>query len=383
MTGHIRRRGKRSWELKFDVGTDPLTGRRKTRYASFKGTKREAQIELSRLVSANATGVYVDPSRETVSGFLDRWHRDWVVLNVSPKTAETYAHHLKQVRRHLGAARLQQLQLVHLVELYAKLLREGGRRGNGLSARTVGHIHRILHRALGHALQWRLVQQNIAEGVSPPPVTSAELIVLSAEDAASVLRALHGRVIYPIASLALAAGMRRGELCALRWQDVDLDKGRLRVEQSLEQTAAGLRFKPPKTKYGRRSISLPPSAVTELREHWKAQQERRLLLGLGRASPADLVFPTWEGKPRSLNALTKEWSVAMKAAGRPGLTFHSLRHTHASQLISAGMDVLTVSRRLGHGSPNVTLAVYGHLFAGTDDRAAEIMEAVFSSARTD
>jgi integrase len=171
--------------------------------------------------------------------------------------------------------------------------------------------------------------------------------------------------------------MRRSELLALRWQDLDLDGAKLRVERSLEQTKrGGLVFKAPKTRHGRRTITLPPSAIAELRAHWRAQQEQRLALGLGRASEDALVFATWDGSTRSPNAFTKEWTRAMAEADLPGITFHSLRHTHASTLIASGLDVLTISRRLGHGSPAITLSVYGHLFK-TDDRAAEIMEAAF------
>jgi integrase len=154
------------------------------------------------------------------------------------------------------------------------------------------------------------------------------------------------------------------------------------MERSLEQTKAGLRFKAPKTKHGRRSISIPPSIVSEMRTHWKAQQEQRLALGLGKAADGDLVFSTWDGKTRSPNALTKEWSVAMAAAGIDA-SFHSLRHSHASSLIAAGIDVLTISRRLGHASPTITLNTYGHLFANTDDRAAQVVEALFSRVRTE
>jgi integrase len=152
-----------------------------------------------------------------------------------------------------------------------------------------------------------------------------------------------------------------------------LDGATLRIEQALEQTKrGGLVFKAPKTRYGRRTITLPPSTVAELRAHWKAQQEQRLALGLGKAPEDALVFATWDGSTRSPNAVTKEWSLAMKAIGLKA-TLHSLRHTHASTLIASGLDVLTISRRLGHGSPAITLGVYGHLFK-TDDRAAAIME---------
>jgi len=140
---------------------------------------------------------------------------------------------------------------------------------------------------------------------------------------------MRGRSIYIIAATALATGMRRGELLALRWQDVDLDRTVpvLRVEQSLEQTKAGLRFKSPKTRHGRRSMSLPASLVTELRNHWKVQQEQRLALGMGKSPPDSLVFATWNGATRSPNALTKEWSVAVASIGLPTVTLHSLRHT--------------------------------------------------------
>jgi integrase len=171
--------------------------------------------------------------------------------------------------------------------------------------------------------------------------------------------------------------MRRGELLALRWQDVDLNGARLRVERSLEQTTrGGLVFKSPKTRHGRRTITLPASTVAELRTHWKAQQERRMALGQGKAPEDSLVFAAWHGSTRSPNALTKEWALAMSKAGLP-ITLHSLRHTHASTLIASGLDVLTISRRLGHGSPAITLNVYGHLFK-TDDRAADAMEKVVS-----
>ncbi len=121
------------------------------------------------------------------------------------------------------------------------------------------------------------------------------------------------------------------------------------------------------------------SAVDELRTYWKAQQEHRLKLGLGKAKDEGLVFPRiWDDEPRNPVGVTKGWSVAMEAAGMPDVTLHSLRHTHASHLIAAGVDVLTISRRLGHSSPKITLDIYGHLFPNTDDRAAQVMDAALS-----
>jgi integrase len=384
MTGHIRRRGEGSWELKFDLGTEPATGKRVTRYHSFKGTKREAHAELTRLLTGANEGTYVDPSKTSLGEFLDRWERDWAAVNVSPKTRERYGELLRcHVRPHIGVVRLQRLKPLNLSELYAKLLRGGRRDGAGLSARTVGHVHRVLHKALVVAAEWGLIQNNPADIAKPPLVASSEIEILTEAEAKAVLQGLRGRSLYPIVALALATGMRRGEILALRWRSIDERTGTVRVTESLEQTTAGLRVKPPKTKYGRRTIATPAWAMTALREHRRIQQELRLKLGAGKVPDDSLVFSGIDGEPRSPNALTKEWGAAATRMGTRKVSLHALRHTHASQLISSGMDVLTISRRLGHGSPMITLGVYGHLFTNSDDRAAQIMEAAFAMATTE
>jgi len=382
MSGHIRRRGERSWELKFDLGIDPLTGRRVTKYRAFKGTKAEAKAELVRLINSAHQGDYVDPSKTTLGEFLDRWLRDWATINVGAKTRERYEELISaHVQRHIGAVPIQKLQPVHLAELYARLLREGSRQRGlnavaGLAPRTVGHVHRALHKALKVGVEWGVVQRNAAEVARPPKVDHKELEILSAEQARALLQKLKGKPLYPIVVLGLATGLRRGELLALRWRDVELDGARLRVEQSLEQTKAGLRLKAPKTKHGRRTVTLAPSVVAELRTHWKQQQEQRLRLGLGKAPEDALVFPKWDGTPRVPTTTSTEWTRTLAQLKLPKVSLHVLRHTHASQLIAEGIDVLTISRRLGHGSPTITLGVYGHLF-NTNDRAADVIERAF------
>jgi len=205
-------------------------------------------------------------------------------------------------------------------------------------------------------------------------------LMLQPDQAAALLQRLRGKPLYLLASLALGTGLRRNEILGLRWQDVDLGARRLTIEQSLEQTAAhGIRVKGPKTKHGRRTISLPAHLVVELRQHRREQQEQRLGIGLGKAPDSAPVFATVDGGHLSPNAITKAWPVAMAAIGMPAVTLHSLRHTHASMLIASGVDILTISRRLGHSSPTITLSVYGHLIHGTDDRAAQVMDAAFGS----
>jgi integrase len=375
MTGHIRRRGKASWEIKFDLGRDLLTGKRRIRYHSFKGSKREAEREAVRLIAAANTGGYIDPSRVAVGQFLDQWERDWAIGNVSPKTLERYTELLRlHVRPHIGTVLLQKINASALAELYGRLQRDGK-----LAPRTVGHVHRVLHRALGHAAQWGLIAQNVVDLVQPPRVEEEEISIVRADQVAELLRRLQGRSVYPLAAIALSTGMRRGELLALRWGDVDLDRAVIRVEQSIETTTAGLRFKPPKTRHGRRSITVPPTIVALLRSLWRKIHERRLALGLGKAPAEALVFANLDGNPLHPQGVTKQWKRAMTAISMTDVTLHSLRHTHASQLIAAGLDVLTISRRLGHGSPAITLRVYGHLFTNSDDKAASVVQAVFGA----
>jgi integrase len=156
---------------------------------------------------------------------------------------------------------------------------------------------------------------------------------------------------------------------ALRWQDIDGDK--ITIERSLEETKAGFRFKSPKTRAGRRTISIPASTVAELAQHRRRQWELRMKLGLGKPGPDALVFCGHEGRPIRGDLVTSMWKRAIASiADIPNVKFHALRHTHASALIAAGVDVVTVSRRLGHASPALTLSVYSHLFSNTDATAA-------------
>jgi integrase len=377
MTGHIRRRGKASWEIKFEGGYD-AAGKRITRYRSFKGTKREAAAQLIRLKAEADKGQDIDLSKVTLSEFLDRWET-WAETQVSAKTLERYkelaAHH---VRPHLGGMRIQKLRPVNFAELYGKLQRAKKDGGAGLAPRTVGHVHRFMHRALRSAMQWGLLSANPVATAEPPRVSRTEIEILAPSQVKTVLDALRGGPLHIIAILGLATGMRRGEIVALRWGDVDLDAGKIRVERSLEQTNAGLALKAPKTKAGRRAISIPASVTAELRRHWREQQEMRLQLGLGRADDEDLTFPKLDGSAWPPDSLTSEWARAIRILKLPKVTLHALRHTHVSQLIAAGLDAVSVSRRIGHSNPTVTLGVYAHLFGNTDEKAAAVVEAALA-----
>jgi integrase len=233
----------------------------------------------------------------------------------------------------------------------------------------------VLHRALQRAVESEVLSRNVASVISPPKVEEEEVEILTEDQINIVLDKLVGHPLYEIAVVDLNTGMRRGELLALRLSDVDLDGATARIERSLEETKTGLRFKPPKTKHGKRKISLPPNAVTVLREHRRKLLETRMALGVGKPDADTLLFGELDGSPRRPDQLSWLWRSACKSLELPMVSFHALRHTHASALIAAGLDVVVISRRLGHGSPHVTLRFYGHLFKRDDSAAAKAMEA--------
>jgi integrase len=381
MTGNVTRRGARSFRLKFDIGRDPASGERLTRFVTVKGTKREAQAELTRLLAAHDAGTLVEPSKVTVAEYMRAWVGTAEALSLSPKTAERYRQLIeRQIAPHLGAHVLQKLKAAHVADWHAKLLREGGHTGGPLAPRTVGHAHRVLHKGLADAMRRELLTRNPAALVSPPKVAADEVEILSADQVRAALGAMRGTVIYPQVVVLLATGMRRGELMGLQWGDVDLEAGKLRVERAVEKTKAhGLRSKAPKTRHGRRAITLPAVAVAVLREHRKDQLELRMALGIGKLPDSAFVFGTAEGKVRDPDRITQDWKRFAAARGVPKVTLHALRHSHASALIASGADPVTVSRRLGHGSPVVTMAVYAHLFDRSDEGAALAIEAAMNT----
>ncbi len=382
MTGHIRRRGKDSWELKFDAGRDEKTGRRLTQYHAFRGTKKEAGIKLAELVASVGKGAYVERSRVTVYEHIRRRIEQWEALSkITPKTAERYRELLEnQIKPHIGDIALQKLKPADVERWHATLTVQGRRDGKGgLSARTIGHAHRLLSKALKEGMRHDLVGRNAAAMEPPPKVEGDEVIVLDSDQVKSMVEKLQGRAMYPKAITALFTGIRRGELLALRWTRVDLDAAIIKVREAIEQTKKhGLRIKVPKTKNSVRDVTLPDIVVSALRDLRRRQLEERIALGLGRLSDDTLLFPRLDGTHQSPRAFSKDWADVAGSIGLP-VTFHALRHTHASHLIDAGIDVVKISRRLGHASPTVTLKIYAHLFRKRDDKStAAINEAVDS-----
>jgi integrase len=368
--GHIRQQGRGSWELKFDLGRDPLTGRRITKYATFRGPKRKAQEELTRLLATRNEGSYVDPTKMTVAAYLRHWLEADIDRRVAARTAARHRGIVeKNIIPRLGGVPMRKLTAVHVEAFEAELQREGWvkqRRApsdgdqleaRGLSAQTVQHVHRTLSQALSHAVRLGVLLKNPAAQVKPPRPERREIRILGKDEIGTLWKAAQGAWLHLPVLVAVTTGLRRGELLGLRWSDLDLKAGTLTVNQSLERLKGKVTFKAPKTKTSRRSITLPAAAVRALQEHRGAQAEERLMLGLGR-DPRGLVFIRADGQPLDADSLTKAFGRLVAETGVTPITFHGLRHTHISHLLIDGVHVKVVSERAGHANVNITLSVY-------------------------
>ena len=383
-TGHIRERSPGSFELRYALGTNPATGKRRTATATVHGSRKDAERELRRLLRAVDTGEHVDPNRITVR----EWLRTWLGATrqeVAPRTAERYAEIVTNfLVPALGKLQLTKLAPVHIQDAYNGWAAGGRRDGKegGLAPRTRRHIHRILSSALARAVEQQLIARNPCDIFRKrlPKVERREMAVLTTEQSQNLLDAIrHSRVYWPV-MIALATGMRRGEVLALRWRNVDLDRGNLRVVESLEQTKAGLRAKAPKSEKAR-AITLPVFAIEELRHLRREQAEELLMLGC-RQSGDTLLCARADGEPMQPRSLTYEFTrLVARLKGIPRVRFHDLRHSHATQLLLTGVHPKVAQERLGHSTISVTLDLYSHITTTMQEDAASKIDAAFRNAK--
>ncbi len=370
--GSIIRRGKKSWRCKYDLPRGEDGGRR-IAYVTVKGTRKDAEKEMRAKLTAIDTGTHVDPSAVTVGEFLHDWLDTVAPRTAAPKALERYRGLVKnQIAPHLGPKPLQKLRPKDVGDWHQTLIDSGK-----IGARTIRHAHGVLRTALAYATKNEILQRNVATIIRPPAAEKAEVAILTEGQIADVLDKLDDHPLYPIVAVAIGTGARRGEIAALVWADIDLDAKTMTIQRSLEETRAhGIRVKAPKTKAGKRTISLPAITADALRNHRIKALELRMKLGAG-ALPDDApVFGNIEGAWPNPENITDHWRRTVKALQLPKVTFHALRHCHASALIAAGLDVVTVSLRLGHSKASITLDVSAHLFTNNDTAATAAIDAI-------
>jgi integrase len=378
MKGHIRERSPGHWAIVVDA-RDPQTGKRKRRWHSFAGSKRQAQAEAARLITEQKAGIAVEPSRMTVAAFFERWI-EYMEGQVSPRSHERYAELCsKNLGPLLGGLMLTKLQPAHISQAYAKALTSGRRDGSGgLSARTVTHMHRVLREGLQQAVRWQLLTRNPADAVKPPKVERKQMHTLDADGTVQVIEAARGTSLFMPILLGVLCGLRRGEITALRWRSIDLDRGQLSVTASTEQTSNGIRDK--ETKSGKaRTVALPSLIVDELRRHRVAQAERLLQVGV-RVTDDHHVVMREDGQPLQPRSLTHAFVKFIRQHGLPQIRLHDLRHSHATAMLAAGVHPKIAQERLGHSSVSVTIDLYSHVLPGMQAEAVSRVDAVLQDA---
>lgn len=374
MRGHIERRGPRSWRLKWDIGADPGSGARQIRRKTVNGTKKAAEAELARILAAIETGAYVDPHRMSVGELLERWRDDVAAVEVSAKTLERYHEHVARLIEGLGTIPLLKLRALDEQAFYRVLRATGNRRtGRGLSEQTLLHVHKVLGAALAQGVRWRLMAYNPAQDVRSPVPRRLEMATLQAAEITALVATTAGTALGAAVLLLFTTGLRRGELLALRWSDLDRERGRLVVSRTLEETRAGLTFKPPKTARSTRVVPLPPSALAALST--QALQQRRQRLQAGPSwQDQGLIFPGAGGDPLAPSYFSKAFAAAVRRAGLRAFGAHALRHTHVTELLRAGVHPKVVSERVGHSSVSFTMQRYAHALPDMQQNAADEME---------
>ncbi len=368
MRGTIRQRSKGSWQLIFDMGRDE-SGRRRQKFVTVRGTKAEADKCLREMLHRLETGSYVDPAKETVAGYLRRWLTDYAATNTAPKTLEGYNGIVRRyVAPAFGSVGLSKLSPQHVQGLYSSML------ARGLSPTTVLQTHRVLREALSHAVKWGLLARNVADAVDPPRKATRDMTPLDDTQSRRLLHALKGsRWEHPF-TVALYTGLRRSELCGLRWQDVDLGHAALSVTRSLQRVAGkGLVEMEPKTRRSKRLVSLPSTAVGALQQQRVLQLEQRLLAGAAWHDTGH-VFTNPDGTSLSPDGVSRAFSQIMAVLGLSGVRLHDLRHTHATLMLKMGVHPKIVSERLGHANIGITLDTYSHVLPGLQEAAAEAFE---------
>jgi integrase len=365
-TKRVTSRGT-TWGTVVDLGPDPVTGKRRQRRLSAP-TRRELEKMVHETLHNAQQGTHVEASKQTVREYLTDWLKT-AEPTMRPASFVRYRDIItKNVLPELGGMKLSALAPARVQALYAAF----GKRG--LSAATIELHHMVLHRSLEQAVKWRLLASNPCDAVDVPRSTPPEMHTWDADQVRAFLTATADNDLAALWRLALLTGMRKGEILALRWSDVDLDKRVVAVRRTLTRGQNGFTYGEPKSRAGRRSIALPASCVNALRKHRTRQLERRLLAGAD-WQDNDLVFEGGTGEGIYPNTLLRTFNRLATRLGLPVIRFHDARHTAATLALAEGIHPKIVQERLGHSNIAMTLDRYSHVTMTMQQDAADRLDA--------
>lgn len=383
MRGSMDERRPGIWRLRVYTGKDPVTGRKLHASRTFMGTRRQAETALSRFVTDVSKGASGQPSTMTVAGLLDAFCDHSENVGRSPTTVAEYRRLSLNLRHGIGHTQLAKLRPAHLDELYAVLGSRGvpGGRG-GLSPASVNRYHDLLKSACRQAVKWGWLDASPVDRATAPSEprakvsapTPTELHCLIARAAAT--KPSNGLLI----ALAAITGARRGELCALRWSDLDLDEGVVHIRRAVKQVGRTLTIGDTKT-HAERAVALAPDAVEMLRRFRLQLDKLATEIEIPLARDPFVFSPAVDhGRPYPPHTVSVMFS---RISAKCGTSFHlhQLRHFAATQAIAAGFDPVAVAARLGHADASVTLRVYGHAIEDRDRQIADTLGGIVSPAQ--
>lgn len=381
--GSVRQAKNGTWYLIVDVGVG--IDRKQTRRRGFT-TRKAAQAELTRILGSLEQRTYVAPKRQTLSTFLTETWLPAIEHTVKPGTFESYRRNVRlhMAGRAIGRRPLQDVDPSELNALYAALL-TGDQSHRALSPRSVAYVATILHRAFRDAIRWQALIRNPADAADPPrPSGHKEMQTWSGAQLRTFLDSIDADRLRGCWWLLANTGMRRGEVLGLRWSDLDLEAGTLRITRTLITTdvqrkgSPGMAWGTPKTAKGRRTVALDPATVTAVRAHRKRQLEERLALGSD-YQDQDLVICEADGTPIHPKTISYQFGKAARAARLPPIRLHDLRHTHATLALKAGVHPRIVQERLGHANVSITLDTYSHVDLDMQAAAARQVAALITA----
>ena len=363
-------RGPGTWGLTISLGRDQ-NGKRIRRYFTFKGTKSEAERELRRLLTEFEGGPALSTARVRVRDWLPRWIdeygtvQSWRQSTIDRYTGVVNAHLIP----HLGALYIDDITPRHVQRLQVALPR------GGMNPKGVHLVRTVLSGAITYAITMGYARHNPVKDVKPPPIPRKEIVPPSSETVSAMLElaANEEHALFSAIFLQVCTGIRRGEVLALTWAHVDLDKAEIRIEKSVGRRSTGVIADPPKSESGNRTIRLPEVAVQVLRRHRELQDAHKIEFA-DIYEDNDLVFADEIGLYINPMNLTRAVRALGKRVGHPKMRNHDLRHFHVSQALELNVPMAEVSARVGHANPSITWAIYAHLLPGSEPRAPDAID---------
>lgn len=371
MRGSIRKHGT-GWQFTVNLGKDPLTGKRKQKSKGGFRTKKECEKAVNELVMQLEKGEFFEVEKMSLQEYLSYWLATYAKANVAPSTYIRYSFSAADIIGYLGNIEVSKLKPAHIQKLYADLSNYKKQ-----SNSTLLKTHRMLHIALKHGVGWQILSTNPCDNVQPPRAEKTDMSIWTVAEANKFLETIKDEIIFMPVTIALQTGMREGEICALKWDNINLSSATLSVKYTLQKINKILILKNPKTKKSIRTLALMKTTIEELKHHKKNQLQN--ILALGENYNDDNYVCCWEdGRPIDPMYISKRFNKLVRDYKLPIIRFHDLRHTHATLLLQQGVNPKIVSERLGHSTISITLDTYSHVLPNMQKEAVLKLDELFA-----